>query len=103
VFITNIIAEIKNNQDYNSKCDVYSFSIVMWEMFTLQKPYTGSLPISIADTIQEDLSNYSEMKRNYIKLMLDCNHSEPKKRPPFDIIYNQLKKIKQPENQEWIL
>ena len=34
-----IITEVGNEQDYNEKCDVYSFSVLLWEMLALKTPY----------------------------------------------------------------
>jgi serine/threonine protein kinase len=32
--------EIANNLRYNEKADVYSYSVLAWQIFTLEKPYT---------------------------------------------------------------
>jgi len=33
--------EVGLRQKYNTKCDVYSFGLIAWQMLTLQKPYDG--------------------------------------------------------------
>jgi serine/threonine protein kinase len=33
--------EVANGLPYNEKCDVYSFSLLCWQMATLKKPYEG--------------------------------------------------------------
>ena len=33
------ITEVGNEQNYNEKCDVYSFAILFWEMLALKTPY----------------------------------------------------------------
>lgn len=33
--------EVMKRKPYNFKCDVFSFTIVLWEMLALEKPYTG--------------------------------------------------------------
>lgn len=33
--------EVMKRKPYNFKCDVYSFTIVLWEMMALEKPYEG--------------------------------------------------------------
>lgn len=35
--------EIADHQEYNEKGDVYSFSLIMWEMLAGTKPFLGEL------------------------------------------------------------
>lgn len=39
--------EIFNGEKYTEKADVYSFGIVMWEIFTRKFPFSGVEPFSI--------------------------------------------------------
>lgn len=34
-------AQIADHQEYNEKGDVYSFSLIMWEMLAGEKPFMG--------------------------------------------------------------
>ena len=31
--------EVANEENYNEKCDVYSFAVLLWEMLSLKTPY----------------------------------------------------------------
>jgi serine/threonine protein kinase len=33
------ITEVGNEENYNEKCDVYSFAVLFWEMLALKTPY----------------------------------------------------------------
>ena len=45
--------EVIQHQFYNSKADVYSFSICVWEMLTAQNPYANLAPIQAALQVVE--------------------------------------------------
>jgi len=39
--------EVANGEPYNAKCDVYSFSILLWQMLAMQQPYEQYTPKSL--------------------------------------------------------
>lgn len=51
--------QIADHQEYNEKGDVYSFSLIMWEMLAGQKPFLGEMFGKIACWVTPLLcSNY---------------------------------------------
>eukprot|EP00540_Astrosyne_radiata_P021491 CAMPEP_0116823028 /NCGR_PEP_ID=MMETSP0418-20121206/610_1 /TAXON_ID=1158023 /ORGANISM="Astrosyne radiata, Strain 13vi08-1A" /LENGTH=143 /DNA_ID=CAMNT_0004451235 /DNA_START=1 /DNA_END=432 /DNA_ORIENTATION=- len=44
--------EVYQRRRYNSKADVYSFSLVLWEMMALEGPYESIPGISIDDIVK---------------------------------------------------
>jgi len=42
-----IAPEVANGAPYNELCDVYSFSLLLWELLSLQKPYKHLSPASM--------------------------------------------------------
>jgi len=43
--------EVMKRKPYNFKCDVYSFTIVLWEMLALEKPYAGLDGDKVRETV----------------------------------------------------
>jgi serine/threonine protein kinase len=53
--------EVAESRPYNEKVDVYSYSMVLWEMATLRKPYEG---------MQRD-EFYSSVVRGHVRPQLN--------------------------------
>src|SRR5689334_3608369 len=99
--------EVLANQKYTDRCDVYSFSICMYELFYEKQPYRGVNQQEDLDTLFNlgiavmegkrplilDLE-YSEMEQNFIELMKKCWDQDPNQRPSFYELFNELEKIK---------
>lgn len=91
--------EILKASAYNSKVDVYSFAIVMWELLELGHPFKeyenkyASLPrLDFFDAIIKGLrpSFPPDCPQDYIKLVNACWATEPEDRPTFDRIAEHL-------------
>lgn len=91
--------EILKASAYNSKVDVYSFAIVMWELLELGHPFKeyentyASLPrLDFFDAIIKGLrpSFPPDCPQDYIKLVTTCWATEPEDRPTFDRIAEHL-------------
>lgn len=37
-------SEVLREEPYNVKADVFSFSLMLWEIFTLERPHESSIP-----------------------------------------------------------
>jgi len=74
--------------EYDEKCDVYSFGILLWESFTLQQAFEDineNLPAFMHQVIDCDTrpvipANCGSSLRD---LMVDCWAGKPKERPTF--------------------
>jgi len=53
--------EVGNEQDYNEKCDAYSFAVLLWEMIALKTPYEVYTMTKLRTTVWN-----GEQKRPYI-------------------------------------
>ena len=93
--------EIIMNQHYDEKCDVYSFGIVMYEMFFQRPPFEnkGGVNVSIALEItqgrrplisEEEMLALNKEETRFIELMERCWANKSTDRPPFDTVYDEL-------------
>jgi len=91
---------------YDSSCDVWSFGVLLWELFSYgQIPYAG---FSNEEVIQKVSTGYrlpcpEDCREELYQLMLPCWNSVPSKRPNFfnifkviDDEYMQLKRGSSP-------
>lgn len=49
-------SQVADHQKYNEKADVYSFSLIMWEMLAGQKPFLGESdvpPLPTSDVLSQ--------------------------------------------------
>eukprot|EP00105_Crassostrea_gigas_P033200 XP_011456474.1 PREDICTED: uncharacterized protein LOC105348641 [Crassostrea gigas] len=82
-------------RDATTKSDVWSFGIVVWEIFSFgESPYPGIR----SRQIKEEIKNGYRMKRPefandfYYKLMQQCWQAKPKQRPTFKEIMGDIGK-----------
>ncbi|XP_064645641.1 tyrosine-protein kinase Fer-like isoform X2 [Lineus longissimus] len=81
---------------YTSKCDVWSYGILMWEVFSLgDTPYRG---MTNAQAKLQVLNGYrmplpAGCPADAYALMLRCWDIKPEKRPHFEEIHTELKSI----------
>jgi len=102
-----IAPEVFDREDYSFKADVYSFGIIIWELFTLQSPYEdcnqyqillkvgrGERPI-IPFYFNKLLGNLIEecWHQGFIFLWILLNQIEPDHRPDFSVVLEKLEII----------
>eukprot|EP00117_Sycon_ciliatum_P012309 scpid102131/ scgid5293/ Ephrin type-B receptor 1; ELK; EPH tyrosine kinase 2; EPH-like kinase 6; Neuronally-expressed EPH-related tyrosine kinase; Tyrosine-protein kinase receptor EPH-2 len=79
---------------YSVFSDVWSFGVVLFEIFSLgKKPYFGMSPQKVISFVFEDrkrLPPPSGVSRDLYKLMLQCWHPDHRKRPDFDHLVQRL-------------
>ncbi|CAG2209266.1 CD332 [Mytilus edulis] len=84
---------MKSTQNANELSDVWSFGIVMWEIFSLgETPYPGLQSREVPGKIKQ---GYKMKKPEYcddtfFKVMLKCWHYDPRKRSGFEQLKEQM-------------
>ena len=90
-----IAPEVFEKQPYDTKADVYSFGIVMWELYAKQIPFqdlnTFEIPIAVIKGDRPAVPK--DCPKEYAKLMQLCWHKKPSKRPTFQKIVKTLMKL----------
>ncbi|KAJ3444155.1 serine/threonine-protein kinase edr1 [Anaeramoeba flamelloides] len=84
------------NEKITKKSDVYSFSIILWEITTRELPFKDLNPIQTALAIVNNQARPDipqSCPKSLAKLMKECWNEEPKKRPNFEHLYKRLTKI----------
>ncbi|XP_038987634.1 serine/threonine-protein kinase STY8-like isoform X2 [Phoenix dactylifera] len=89
--------EVINHQPYDHKADVFSFSIVLWELVTSKVPYETMTPLQAALGVRLGLR--PEIPENthpkLVELMKRCWEAVPAKRPSFSEITIELEELLQ--------
>ncbi|OHT13302.1 TKL family protein kinase [Tritrichomonas foetus] len=88
-----IAPEVLNSQKYNQKADVYSYGIILWEMFTGDIPFNGLNRVEIAlAVINQKIRPKIPLNcpKNLARLIKACWDEDPTKRPEFKRIINAL-------------
>ena len=92
--------ELINEKEYNEKVDIYSFGVVMWELFSEKIPFEG---LSDSQCIESKKNNVlldieSLEKQNInseiIALIFECLDDDPERRPEISEINRQIKSLK---------
>ena len=96
---------LMNDPKCSTKVDVYSFGIIMYELFFETLPYAGedhrsvialgrSVVAGHRPSIPEGVyENVTENERSYLKIMKQCWQENVDVRPSFNDIYNWLDTI----------
>ena len=88
--------EVYKHNSYNHKVDVYSFAVVLAECLSCEKPYAGmdAMQIAFATVYRNKRPTLpSTVPTPLEKLIKACWDQDPKKRPQFTRIIEQLRAI----------
>ena len=89
-----IAPETYLNKEYSKSSDIYSFSLIMYEIVTMNKPYSNFLsPIQIKKYVAEEGKRppFNCVINNAFRSLIErCWSQEPKLRPTFDEIVEEL-------------
>jgi serine/threonine protein kinase len=86
------------SNETSKKTDVYSFGVIMYEVFFEKVPYADHRIDSIISfsnkiinglrpTLPEDMESYTEAEQKYLELMQQCWSETTQARPSFDHIF----------------
>ncbi|XP_062982670.1 receptor-interacting serine/threonine-protein kinase 4 [Elgaria multicarinata webbii] len=99
----------EKNRYFDTKHDVYSFSIVIWGVLTQKKPFSEEnnilhIMVKVVNGHRPELPAVSKSRpracNNLIKLMQKCWQDDPSKRPTFQEITSETEDLcEKPENE----
>lgn len=90
--------ELIMSKNHTEKVDVYSFGIMMWEMFTRTSPFKDLDPKDLAPRIinnmRPDQNLYESLTTQAVKALIEkCWAQEMTSRPTMNEVYEALKKM----------
>ncbi|XP_024017114.1 serine/threonine-protein kinase CTR1 [Morus notabilis] len=89
--------EFLRGEPSNEKSDVYSFGVILWELVTMQQPWSGLSPAQVVGAVafqNRRLAIPSNTSPPVLaSLMESCWADDPSQRPSFGSIVDSLKKL----------
>lgn len=98
--------EVIRHEPYNQKIDVYSYGVVIWELFACEIPFAGMTPIQAAFAVADKhlrpsaVSEYAKampIPVGWMALITRCWHPSPHFRPRFKDIVEALDQMQKVE------
>lgn len=86
-------SQVMRGDNVSEKSDVYSFGVVLWEMVTMEQPWTGRRPEQVVFAVgseEKRLALSDEMQPQVRGLIEDCWNPQPRERPSFLTIIQRL-------------
>ncbi|CAL0305608.1 unnamed protein product [Lupinus luteus] len=88
--------EFLRGEPTNEKSDVYSFGVILWELVTMQQPWSGLIPAQVVGAVafqNRKLAVPQNISPALASLMESCWADDPSQRPSFASIVDSLKKL----------
>ncbi|XP_059290669.1 serine/threonine-protein kinase EDR1-like isoform X1 [Lycium ferocissimum] len=81
--------ELIRNEPFTEKCDIFSLGVIIWELYTLKKPWEGVPPLQVVYAVANDGKRLEIPEGPLGKLIADC-WAEPDERPSCEEILSRL-------------
>ncbi|KAK4398135.1 putative serine/threonine-protein kinase SIS8 [Sesamum angolense] len=81
--------ELIRNEPFTEKCDIFSLGVVMWELYTLNRPWDGVPPERVVYAVANEGSRLEIPEGPVGRLIADC-WAEPQDRPSCEEILTRL-------------
>ncbi|XP_044466257.1 probable serine/threonine-protein kinase SIS8 isoform X2 [Mangifera indica] len=91
--------EVLRNEPSDEKCDVYSFGVILWELFTMRQPWGGMNPMQVVGAVgfqHRRLDIPDNMDPAIADIIRKCWQTDPRLRPTFAEIMAALKPLQKP-------
>ncbi|KAH1195345.1 Serine/threonine-protein kinase CTR1 [Glycine max] len=91
--------EVLRDEPSNEKSDVYSFGVILWEIATLQQPWSNLNPPQVVAAVGfkgKRLEIPRDLNPQLASIIESCWANEPWKRPSFSSIMDSLKVLLKP-------
>ncbi|KAK1426028.1 hypothetical protein QVD17_14695 [Tagetes erecta] len=91
--------EVLNDEPSNEKSDVYSFGVILWELVTLQMPWSNLHAAQVVAAVgykHRRLEIPRDINRQVAALIEACWAVEPSKRPSFSSIMKSMRPLIKP-------
>ncbi|CAN4111239.1 unnamed protein product [Withania somnifera] len=78
--------EVLRNEPSNEKCDIYSFGVILWELATLELPWSGMNPMQVVGAVgfqNKRLEISKELDPIVARIIWECWQTDPNLRPSF--------------------
>eukprot|EP00163_Fabomonas_tropica_P027384 TRINITY_DN5256_c0_g1_i2.p1 TRINITY_DN5256_c0_g1~~TRINITY_DN5256_c0_g1_i2.p1 ORF type:complete len:627 (-),score=122.51 TRINITY_DN5256_c0_g1_i2:1775-3655(-) len=89
--------EVMTSPNYDTKADVFSFGILLWEMTHREIPFKGYEQIQVAMNVVRGARPHISRRKcpeEFARLMERCWATDPRQRPPFSEVLKELDAIK---------
>ena len=96
-----VAPEVLLGAEYNEKCDVFSYGVILWEIGSGEIPFEGMAGQEVAEKVvygkvrPKMEGDWGTARR---KLITECWHDEPSKRPHFVEIVDRIEAM---SDEEW--
>lgn len=96
--MTITAAEVLVNNHISEKADVYSYGLLLWELYTRNRPFKGMNPHWVAKSVINDkmrpsLADAANWPAAYVDLMTLCWDQDYRLRPTFKDILLRLENM----------
>ena len=88
--------EVLRNDDSDEKADIYSFGVILWELATMQEPWSGLNPMQVVGAVGfagKQLEIPADMDEVIAKMCRDCWKTNPRERPSFEDLATEMRSV----------